>query len=80
MELVSEEVNDSVTLFNLKLSEGELVLYLDCLNYMIGNSDDNKVSLLTECSSVEELSWYRDDINSLLKNMKKKDFLPDRYR
>lgn len=80
MELLGEDVSDSVTLFSVQLSEGELVLYLDCLNYLLNCASDKVVSSQTECSSLEELSWYRDDILELIKGMRQKDFLPDRYK
>ena len=45
MELLGEDVSDSVTLFSVQLSEGELVLYLDCLNYLLNCASDKVVSM-----------------------------------
>ncbi|MBA5235551.1 hypothetical protein H2Y54_03145 [Pectobacterium aroidearum] len=81
MELLKKEyVGNAVTLFDVRLSEGEVTLYADCLDLIIKVCSDNDISKNTECESKEELSWFKDSLVDLLKLIEHKDYLPERYK
>ncbi|GBO48828.1 hypothetical protein [Pectobacterium versatile] len=81
MELLKKEyVGNAVTLFDVRLSEGEVTLYADCLELVIRVCSDNDISQNTECESKEELSWFKDSLVDLLKSIEHKDYLPERYK
>lgn len=81
MELLKKEyVGNAVTLFDVRLSEGEVTLYADCLELIMRICSDNDISQNTECESKEELSWFKDSLVDLLKLIEHKDFLPERYK
>ncbi|QYM97689.1 hypothetical protein FGI04_18010 [Dickeya ananatis] len=70
----------NVTLFDVRLSESEVVIFSDCLNYVLKNCSDEQVNQLTECSSREELSWFLADLLNLMKSMEHNEYIPDRYK
>ncbi|MFJ5338716.1 hypothetical protein [Pectobacterium sp. CHL-2024] len=81
MELLKKEyVGNAVTLFDVRLSEGEVTLYVDCLDLIIKVCSDNDISQNTECESKKELSWFKDSLVDLLKLIEHKDYLPERYK
>ena len=81
MELLKKEyVGNAVTLFDVRLSEGEVTLYADCLELIMKICSDNDISQNTECESKEELTWFKDSLVDLLKLIEHKDFLPERYK
>ncbi|WP_025121284.1 MULTISPECIES: hypothetical protein [unclassified Serratia (in: enterobacteria)] len=70
----------NVTLFDVRLSESEVVVFSDCLNYVLKHCSDEQVDQLTECSSKEELSYFLADLLGLMKSMEHKKYMPDRYK
>lgn len=45
MDLLKQEyVANAVTLFDLRLSEGEITVYLDCINFMLKNCSDEQIN------------------------------------
>ncbi|OCG24621.1 hypothetical protein A9G45_08505 [Gilliamella sp. HK2] len=81
MELLKQEyVANAVTLFDLRLSESEITIYLDCINFMLEYCSDEQINQYTACMDKEELSWRRDDLLALIKSIEHKDFIPDRYK
>ncbi|HDS1239213.1 hypothetical protein OCJ35_20520 [Pluralibacter gergoviae] len=81
MELLKKEyVANAVTLFDVRLSEGEITLYADCLDLVMRICSEQDISLNTECETKEELSWFKDSLVDLLKLIEHKDFLPERYK
>lgn len=70
----------NVTIFDVRLSESEVIVFSDCLNYVLRNCSDEQINQLTECSSKEELSWFLADLLTLLKSMEHKEYVPDRYK
>jgi hypothetical protein len=70
----------SVTLFNLKLSEGELMVYESCIEYVLKNCNQSEVFKLTGCSSKEELKSYQDDLRDLIKSYVLREYLPEKFR
>ncbi|MEQ4925328.1 hypothetical protein [Proteus hauseri] len=81
MELLKKEyIANTVTLFDVRLSEGEITLYADCLDLIMKVCTDEQIFSNTECVNKEEISWYRDNLIQIIKTMENKDFLPDRYK
>lgn len=81
MELLKKEyIANTVTLFDVRLSEGEITLYADCLDLIMKVCTDEQIFSNTECVNKEEISWYRDNLSQIIKTMENKDFLPDRYK
>lgn len=81
MDLLKQEyVANAVTLFDLRLSEGEITLYADCLAFVMSKCSDKEIAQYTECENKEELSWFKDDLVELLRTIEHKDFLPHRYK
>lgn len=72
-----EEIS-SVTLFELRLSEGELMVYENCIEFVLKNCSEEQLYELTGCENREELASYQDDLKNLLKNINK-DYLPKKY-
>lgn len=70
----------NVTLFEVRLSESEVLVFSDCLNYVLKNCSDEKIEQSTECSSKEELSFFLADILGLIKSMEHKKYIPERYK
>lgn len=69
-----------VTLFDIRLSESEVVIYTDCLNYVLTHLSDEQIYEKTECSNKQELSHYLADLKNLMKSMENRRYLPDRYK
>ncbi|OCG15034.1 hypothetical protein [Gilliamella sp. WF3-4] len=85
MDLLKQEyVANAVTLFDLRLSESEITIYLDCINFMLEYCSDEQINQSINqyiaCMDKEELSWRRDDLLVLIKSIEHKDFIPDRYK
>jgi len=81
MDLLKQEyIANAVTLFDLRCSEGEITVYLDCINFILENCSDEQVNQYTVCMNKEELSWYKDDLLKLLQGIEHKEYLPDRYK
>ncbi|MDF7669634.1 hypothetical protein PT276_00195 [Orbaceae bacterium ESL0721] len=81
MDLLKQEyVANAVTLTDLRLSESEITIYLDCMNFMLENCSDEQINQYTACIDKEELSWFRDDLLEIIKKIEHKEFLPDRYK
>ncbi|MGM0511217.1 MAG: hypothetical protein ACQER3_00790 [Pseudomonadota bacterium] len=70
----------NVTLFEVRLSESEVVVFSNCLNYVLKNCSDEQIEQSTECSSKEELSLFLADILGLIKSMEHKKYIPERYK
>ena len=69
-----------VTLFDIQLSESEVIIYTDCLNYVLTHLSDEQINQEMECSNIQELSYYLSDLKNLIKSMEHKKYLPDRYK
>ncbi|WP_019636961.1 hypothetical protein [Paenibacillus fonticola] len=79
MEILKYEEIASVTLFELRLSEGELMVYENCIEFVLENCSEEQLYELTGCENREELASYQDDLKKLLKNINK-DYLPKKYQ
>ncbi|MEQ4925327.1 hypothetical protein [Proteus hauseri] len=69
-----------VTLFDVRLSESEIIIYTDCLKYVLTHLTDNEIYKETEYSSKQELSHYLNDLKDLINSMEHKKYLPVRYK
>lgn len=80
MDLLKQEyVANAVTLFDLRLSEDELTIYLDCINFMLESCSDEQIYKYMKMDK-EELLWRRNDLLELLQGMEHKEYLPDKYK
>lgn len=80
MDVLKKEYISGITLFDLRLSEGEITVYADCLNFVLEYCSEERVIAETDCESKEELSWHRDRLLELFKLMECKEYLPERYK
>lgn len=81
MELLKHQEIASVTLFDLRLSESELMVYEGCIRYVLENcKDEDTLSELTGCESKEEFSWFQQELRTLLKKHVLPQYLPDTYK
>ncbi len=80
MEIISKECIASVTLFDLKVSEGELMVFADCMRLVMERFSDSDIAALTVCESKEELSYFLSGVTDTLKEMVRQEYLPDRFK
>ena len=79
IELIRNEIIASVALFDLRLSESELMAYESCIKFVIENCDDIKALELTGCTK-EELVWMGEDLKELIVKNILEEYLPQRYK
>ena len=79
MDYYSHEEIASVIFYNLRLAEGELLMYEACVNYTIENCPESQVYEMTGCESKDELIGVQEDLVYLLKKITEKRWLPDRF-
>lgn len=70
----------SVTLFELRLSEGEMMVYADCMRIIKERFCDSEIASLTVCESKEELSHFLEDMLDALKLVERQEYVPDRFK
>ncbi|BAQ73265.1 uncharacterized protein POS17_1571 [Pseudomonas sp. Os17] len=80
MELLSKECIASVTLYDLRVSEGELMVFADSIAMVMKHFSDSDIERSTVCESREELSYYFDELKELLKGMVRQEYLPERFK
>ncbi|MFJ7141916.1 hypothetical protein [Pseudomonas protegens] len=80
MEMLKKECVASITLYDLRVSEGELMVFADCIDMVMKNFSDTVLAENTVCESKEELSFYLDEIKELLKGMVHQEYLPERFK
>lgn len=80
MDILNKECISTVTLFDLKVSEGELMVFADCLKIVMENYSDSEIADMTVCESKEELSYFLAGVTEVLKEMVRQDYLPDRFK
>ena len=80
MDLLKQEEVASVNLFDLRLSESEIIIYEGCIDYVLKMCNDKKIFELTGCESKEELTWFQDDLKKLIMTYVSKEFLLERYK
>ncbi|NWA29218.1 hypothetical protein HX866_30470 [Pseudomonas gingeri] len=80
MEILNKECVSSVTLFDLKVSEGELMVFADCVRIVMEKYSDSEIADLTICESREELSYFLSGLTETLKEMVRQEYLPERFK
>ncbi|WP_028590997.1 hypothetical protein [Paenibacillus massiliensis] len=80
MELLKHEEIASVTLFDLRLSEGELMVYENCIEFVLNSCSEEELYELTGCENREELASYQDDLRYLIKSVINNKYLPKKYK
>ena len=80
MEFLKHEEIASVSLFDLRLSEGELMVYESCLEFVVNNCNDRTIYSLTGCESKDELEDYRYELRKLIKKYVRKEYVPNKYK
>ena len=80
MELLKYQEIASVTLFDLRLSESELMVYEGCIRYVLENCKNDILYELTGCESKEELTWFQQELRALIKKHVLPQYLPDTYK
>jgi len=80
MDLLQKECIASVTMFDLRTSEGELMVYEGCIQYVLAHCSDEEILQITGCGDKEELSFYKDELIRLIKKVERPEYLPDKYK
>ncbi len=80
MDYLSHEEIADVTLFSLRLSEGELMLYECCIDFVLKNCDEKALYDLVGCETKEELKSFQSDLKEIIKLYVQKEFLPEKYQ
>ena len=80
MDVLKKECIASVTLFDLRLSEGELMVYADCMRIIKERLCDSEIASLTVCESKDELSHFLEDMLDALKLVERKEYVSDRFK
>lgn len=80
MEYLGHNEIASVTLFDLKLSEGELMVYEGCIDFTLKNCDEEALYDLVGCETKEELRSFQNDLKKLIKLYVQEKFLPEKYK
>ncbi|EST57330.1 hypothetical protein ACLIX2_15160 [Proteus cibi] len=80
MDLLQKECIASVTLYDVRASEGELMVYEGCIDYVLANCSDAEILKITGCENGEELSFYQEELIRLIKMVGNPEYLPDRYK
>lgn len=79
MYVIDKKCISSVTLFTLELSEGELMVYESCVDYVLRNCPEKLVSQLTGCENKHELAYYKEDLIRVIKTVDRTEYFPDKY-
>lgn len=79
MELLKKENIASVTLFDLRLSEGELMVYESCIEYVLKNCSEELIYEITGCESKAELATFQEDLIDQIKLISERKYLPKKY-
>ncbi|GED79378.1 hypothetical protein PFL02_62280 [Pseudomonas fluorescens] len=78
--MLRKECIASITIYDLRVSEGELMVFADCIDMVAKRYSDSAIAENTVCESKEELSFYLDEIKELLKGMSHQEYLPERFK
>ncbi|ABS49017.1 hypothetical protein BZ17_3154 [Yersinia pseudotuberculosis IP 32953] len=80
MDLLQKECIASVTLFDLRTSEGELMVYEGCIDYVLTHCTDQEIFRITGCGDKQELFFYKEELIKLIKLIERQEFLPEKYK
>jgi hypothetical protein len=67
-------------LLYLRLSEGELMVYESCIEFVLKNCDEQKLYDLVGCETKGELKSFQEDFKELIKTYVQKEYLPEKYK
>ncbi len=79
MDYISHEEIASITLFDVRVSESELMVYESCVKYVVDNCPEDDLYAHTGCKTKLELDSIRIDPILLIKKHMLKEFLPQKY-
>ncbi len=79
MEYLNHKEIASVNIFDLRLSEGELMVFESCIDYVIRNCDEKILYSLTGCESIDELKDYQKEVKAIIMKYVRKEYLPYNY-
>lgn len=79
MELLKKEEISSVILFDLQLSESELMAFEACVRFVFEHLDSEKIEKISDCTK-EELGWMQEELVSLITSSMLPQYLPSRYK
>lgn len=75
MKLLSHENIASIELFKVRLSEGEIMVYESCIQYVLDHCDDNMIYTLIGCENKNELTnGFQIQLQYLLQKYTQKDY------
>ncbi len=80
MDLLQKECIASVTLFDLRTSVGELIVYEGCIFYVFTLCRDQEIFRITGCGDKQELFFYKEELIKLIKLIERQEFLPEKYK
>lgn len=80
MDYISHKEVSSVHLFELRMSEGELMVYENCINFVLNNCKEEKIYDLIGCESKEELKSFQKDLELFIKKYVQEEYLPEKSR
>ncbi|SFS45791.1 hypothetical protein [Marininema halotolerans] len=80
MEYFDHEEIASVILYDLRLSEGELMIYEGCIDYVLKHCTDEQICEIAGCEDKEELTIFKNELRELIKKYVWPQYLPDKYK
>ncbi|WP_254703679.1 hypothetical protein [Kosakonia sacchari] len=80
MDLLQKECIASVTLFHVRVSEGELMVYEGCIDHILRHCSDEEIFRITGCCDKDELTFYKDELVKLIRMVERPEYLPDKYK
>ena len=80
MDILSKECIASVTLFDVRVSEGELMVFADCMRIVMEHYTDSQIADMTVCESKQELSYFPSGVTDVVREMERQEYLPDRFK
>jgi ribosome-binding protein aMBF1 (putative translation factor) len=80
MDILSKECIATVTLFDVRVSEGELMVFADCMRIVMEKYTDSEIAEMTVCESKQELSFFLSEVTNVVREMERQDYLPDRFK
>ena len=80
MDYINHKEVSSINLFELRLSEGELMVYESCIKFVLNNCKEEEIYELIGCESKEELRSFQKDLELLIKKYVQEEYLPENFR
>ncbi|WP_373963983.1 hypothetical protein [Kosakonia sacchari] len=80
MDLLQKECIASVTLFHVRASEGELMVYEGCIDHILSHCSDEEIFRITGCGDKDELAFYKNELVKMIRMVDRPEYLPDKYK